>query len=82
MDGMGGMMMWMLWWGVMGLVLIALVVVGVVAIVRRSDRARGRTPAVDPPDEVLKRRYAEGEIGEDEYQSRRAALQDQRRKHR
>lgn len=76
MDGMGGMMMWMLLWGVVGLVLIALAVVGVVAMVRRSDRERDRTPAVDSPDEVLKRRYAAGEIGEDEYLSRRAGLQD------
>ena len=72
----------MLLWGVVGLALFALAVIGVVAMVRRSDRERGRTHAVDSPDEVLKRRYAEGEIGEDEYQSRRAALQDQRTKHR
>ncbi|GAB3662706.1 hypothetical protein GCM10027596_24750 [Nocardioides korecus] len=76
MDGMGGMMMWMLLWGIVGLVLIGLAVVGVVAMVRRSDRERDRIPGAESPDEVLKRRYAAGEIGEDEYLSRRAGLRD------
>ena len=76
MDGMGGMMMWMVLWGAVGLVLLGLAVVGVVALVRRNDRERDRTPAVDSPEDLLKRRYAAGEIGEDEYLSRRAGLQE------
>ncbi len=76
MDGMGGMMMWMLLWGVVGLALIGFAVVGIVVMVRRGDRDRDRIPGVESPDEVLKRRYAAGEIGEDEYLSRRAGLRD------
>ena len=76
MEGMGGMMMWMLLWGVVGLALIVFAVVGIVAMVRRGDRDRDRIPAAESPDEVLKRRYAAGEIGEDEYLSRRAGLRD------
>lgn len=72
----GGMMMWMLLWGIVGLALIGLAVVGIVVLVRRGDRDRDRIPGAEPPDEVLKRRYAAGEIGEDEYLSRRAGLMD------
>ena len=75
-DGMGGMMMWMLLWGVVGLVLIGFAVVGIVVMVRRGDRDRDRIPGAESPDEALKRRYAAGEIGEDEYASRRAGLRD------
>ncbi len=73
---MGGMMIWMLLWGVVGLALIGFAVVGIVVMVRRGDRDRDRIPGVESPDEVLKRRYAAGEIGEDEYLSRRAGLRD------
>jgi putative membrane protein len=76
MDGMGGMMMWMLLWGVVGLALIGFAVVGIVVMVRRGDRDRDRILGVQSPDDVLKRRYAAGEIGEDEYLSRRAGLKD------
>ena len=73
---MGGMMMWMLLWGVVSLALIGFAVVGILAMVRRGDRDRARIPSAESPDEVLKRRYAAGEIGEDEYLSRRAGLRD------
>ena len=73
---MGGMMMWMLLWGVVGLALIGFAVVGIVVMVRRGDRDRDLIPGAESPDEVLKRRYAAGEIGEDEYLSRRAGLKD------
>ncbi len=76
MDGMGGMMMWMVLWGVVGLVLIGFAVVGIVVMVRRGDRDRDRIHGAQSPDDVLKRRYAAGEIGEDEYLSRRAGLKD------
>ncbi len=76
MDGMGGMAMWMLLWGVVGLVLIGFAVFGIVVMVRRGDRDRDRIPGAESPDEVLKRRYAAGEIGEDEFLTRRAGLSD------
>lgn len=77
---MGGMMTWMLlWgllWGLVGLALLGLAVVGIVTMVRRSDRDADRVPRTESPDEILKRRYAAGEIGEDEFLTRRAGLSD------
>lgn len=74
---MGGMMMmWMLLWGLVGLALLGLAVVGIVTMVRRSDRDEDRIPRMESPEEVLKRRYAAGEIGEDEFFARRAGLSD------
>jgi putative membrane protein len=73
---MGGMMTWMLLWGLVGLALLGLAVVGIVTMVRRSDRDADRVPRVESPDEVLKRRYAAGEIGEDEFLTRRSGLSD------
>jgi len=75
MGGMGGMMLWMLIWGLVGLALLALMVVGIVWLVRRGNGSNQRTP-LESPDEVLRRRYAAGELDEDEYLHRRAGLQD------
>ncbi len=73
---MGGMMTWMLLWGLVGLALLGLAVVGIVTMVRGSDRDVDRVPRMESPDEILKRRYAAGEIGEDEFLTRRAGLSD------
>lgn len=75
MGGMGGMMLWMLIWGFVGIALLTLIVVGIVWIVRRSNAAN-QLPAADSPEEILRRRYAAGELDEDEYLRRRAGLQD------
>lgn len=73
--GMGGMMMWMLVWLLAGLALLVAVVVGVVWWLRR-DRRSGQESnrSADSPEEILKRRYATGEIDEDEYLRRSAGL--------
>ncbi len=73
---MGGMMTWLLLWGLVGLALLGLAVVGIVTMVRRSDRDADRVPRTESPDEILKRRYAAGEIGEDEFLTRRAGVSD------
>jgi putative membrane protein len=80
MDGMGGMgggmMMWMLLWGLVGLALIALAVVGIVWLVRRTGENRSVPPPTqETPQDVLKRRYAAGEIEEEEYLRRQAGLE-------
>jgi putative membrane protein len=75
MSGMGGMMMWMLVWGLVGIALLVLVVVGIVWMVRRTD-GHGRPVAPDSPEEILRRRYAAGELDEEEYLRRRAGLRD------
>lgn len=84
MGDMSTMMWWMALWGLVSLVLAVLAVVGVVAIVRgrrsgHSALTSGPAPAdasnVDPAVQELRRRLAVGEIDEDEYLQRRAALQ-------
>jgi putative membrane protein len=84
MGDMSGMMSWMLLWGVVGLVVVVLALVGVVALVRgrrggqsalTGGSAEVNGTDADPAVQELRRRLAAGEIDEDEYLQRRAALQ-------
>ncbi|MEV4248723.1 SHOCT domain-containing protein [Streptosporangium canum] len=50
---------------------IAAVVLGAALVFRAS---RARKPVLDEPREILKRRYAAGEIDEDEYLRRMSGL--------
>lgn len=73
---MGGMMSGMLIWGLLGLALLVLAIVATVWLVRHM-RGRGNPSAAhESPEDILRRRYAAGELDEDEYLSRRAGLQD------
>ena len=74
MNGMDGMMAWMLIWGVVGLAVLVLSVVGIVWLVRRGGASQ-QLPDRNSPEEILRRRYAAGELDEDEYLRRRAGLQ-------
>lgn len=71
-DGMmgndGWMMMWMLVWF---LVVIAVLAVAVFAIVRWT---RPRNESMDEAHQLLRRRFAAGEIDKDEYLSRQGDL--------
>ncbi len=71
----GDMMPWMLVWGLVGIALLVLAVVGLVLLVRHgaggNDLAR---PDEDAPLKILRRRYAAGEIDEDDYLRRQAGL--------
>ena len=74
-EGMG-------WWGyalmtVSMLLFWGLLIVGVVALVRslgRSSRSDGPTESPANPEQVLAQRFARGEIDEEEYHGRLAAL--------
>lgn len=68
--------LWMVLWGLVGLAVIGFAIVGIVYMVRNGDRGGDRVSRAESPDEVLKRRYAAGEIGEDEYLTKRAGLTD------
>lgn len=68
---MGWMGWWMAFWWVLGLAVLVFVVWVVVRAVGGSP-----TRADESPEQVLKRRYARGEIDRDEYQRR---LEDIRR---
>lgn len=70
MSGMGAMMVL---WGVVLLVVVALAVVGIVLLLRRGAGEHG-SPADASPDEILRRRYALGEVDDDEFSRRQAGL--------
>lgn len=72
--GMSGMMAWMLVAGLLGLAALAAGLVGTVWALRRWS-APGPQSA-GSAQEQLKRRFAAGEIDEDDYLSRRALLND------
>jgi putative membrane protein len=75
MGGMGGMMMWMLFWGVVGISLLVLAVIAVVSLVRRRDAGPSQEWRPDSPQQILARRYAAGEIEEEEFLRRRSNLE-------
>lgn len=68
---MGSMGWWMALWWVLGLAVLVLLVR---LVVRDGVGSSGRTD--DSPEQILKRRYARGEIEREEYQRR---LEDLRR---
>ncbi len=72
---MVGMGVWMLLWVLVGIAVLALAVVGILSLVRRTDNPRPAPPSgEEPAEDLLRRRYAAGEIDEDEYLRCRAAL--------
>ena len=73
--GMGGMMVWMLLWGLLGLALLIAIILGTVWAIRRWSGPEGQG-RVESPEELLRRRFAAGEMDEDEYLSRRAHLSE------
>jgi putative membrane protein len=68
---MGSMGLWMVFWWILGIVVL-------VVIVRLVAGAGGGFPSrsEETPEQILKRRYAKGEIDREEYQRR---LDDLRR---
>lgn len=69
------------WWWVMGigwLVFLALVVVLIFLLVRRFAQPSGQGSSMPrpSPEDVLAERFARGEIDEEEYRRRRAALRE------
>jgi len=74
MDAMTwGMSAWMVLWGLVGLVLVVLLVTATVRLVRRPDVPQIEARP-DAAQELLRRRYAAGEIDEEEYWRRQAGL--------
>ncbi|WP_176732053.1 SHOCT domain-containing protein [Micromonospora rhizosphaerae] len=69
MDGMAGMCIWMLISGLFGLAILALIVVGVVWLVRSLSGSRP-----DAGEQELRRRFAAGEIDDEEFRRRREEL--------
>ena len=65
-----GMGVGMLLWLVLAVVVVWLIVRGLIAV----ERTRTDGPAASGPDEILRERFARGEIDADEFERRRALL--------
>ncbi|MGH3367687.1 MAG: SHOCT domain-containing protein [Nocardioidaceae bacterium] len=67
--------MWLLLWGLAAIAILALVVVGIIWLVHHLSSSGSRqAPAPDSAQETLRRRYAAGEIDEDEFFRRQSGL--------
>lgn len=71
MDGMGLVMVIC---GLLGIALVLLAVAAAVWIVRRLKDSSGGRMNDESPEDILKRRYAAGELDDKEYADRRAGL--------
>ncbi len=67
--GMGAMTVWMFIWSLVGLAVLVLAGLGVVWLIGQYGPGRS-----NPAEAELRRRYAAGEIDDEEYQRRRASL--------
>ncbi len=80
MMGMGmgsGMGMWMILWWLIGLAVLVLAVLGIIWLVRKQGGSAAAQPSRQgAAEEVLRRRYATGELDEEEYLRRLAVLSD------
>jgi len=75
MDGMmAGMGLWALLVVVTVLAMLVLAVLGSVWLVRQLRRPDRGTPTGDTARDLLRRRYAAGELDDDEYERRLSAL--------
>lgn len=73
MDGMGlGTMVC----GLLGIALVLLTVAATVWMVKRVGDSDDRRLKKESPDEMLRRRFAAGELDKDEYADRRASLEN------
>lgn len=78
MDGMmdGGMWSWLLW-SVLFLIFVAAIVVGSVLLTRTLWSRGGERPSArDAALDILRQRFARGEIDRDAFEERRSALYD------
>lgn len=75
MNGMGMGMGMMLGMGLVLVIVLGLAVVGVVALMRGNDSSR-QLALPESPEEILRRRFASGELEEDDYERRRAGLRE------
>ena len=70
MGGFGGMGLMSLFW----IVILGLIIWAMVAAVRRPGESGSLTSSTDSALEVLKKRYARGEINKEEYEEKKRDL--------
>lgn len=63
------------WWGLFSFVFMALVIGGTTLLVIWGVRQTGPSSGGDMPLDILKRRYARGEIARDQYEQMRRDLE-------
>lgn len=68
MDGMMGGGLWMLLWVLFWVVVIVLVVWAVVRLVQGRTGGEGRLEQGDSAEDILRQRFARGEIDAEEYE--------------
>lgn len=71
MGYMGSWIMWLFWIG-----LLVLIFVAIWALLRSVGDGSGRPAHRDDAEEILKQRYARGEIDEDTYRRMRQSLRE------
>jgi len=77
MGGYGGRAALALALGALALLaLVGAIVLGIIWLARASGPVRGRGAPVETPDDVLRRRFAAGEITREEYDRIRRALEE------
>ncbi|GBE09303.1 hypothetical protein BMS3Bbin11_01200 [bacterium BMS3Bbin11] len=64
--GFGGIFMWIFW---------ILIIVAIVVLFRSISNSRSGTSSLEDPMETLRRRYANGEISDEEFEHRRKELE-------
>lgn len=70
----GGMVAWMVLWALITLGALVLIVLGILRLGRDRRADRRPEPAAPTAREILDRRYAAGEIDEDEYLAKASRL--------
>jgi putative membrane protein len=70
----GGLVVGMLLWGLVGLALLVFIVVATIWLIRQM--LAGSPSRRDPAEDQLRRRYASGEIDQEEYRRRIADLRE------
>lgn len=72
MDGTGGGFMWFVW--IFGVIIIGLIIWAVIFVVNKSQNNSQSLPSGETPLEILRRRYAKGEITDEEFNEKKKNL--------
>lgn len=75
-NGTYAMMSWMGAWALVGVAVVVLAVLGAVWLVHRTSGGGHERSLRETPEEVLRQRFAAGELDEDEYRQRHAGLSE------
>ncbi len=78
-DGHDGMGWWMVWGSILWIIFVVAVVLAAVRLIGGSgggtdSRTRGSLPRAETPLDIVRRRYAAGEISREEYEQMRHDL--------